>query len=462
MSTQSLKFTKSALSNLIKSGLCLTVKDTEITGLKFTIGPKRKSFVFEKRIVGSKKAAVTIRLGSFPAISVEEARIEAYRLANLCEQGIDPRKPRQSCQKDSPVVLQVLIERFFKEKAEKKETTLQQYRDIFAYLPQEWLALHWDEITSEMIAQQFHKIRVSRKARCWKMISLFNNLFNTCSPLFKYHDGQKMMKSNPIPEVRAILKSVKPHIPKRPVVPVHLLGKTIAYLEDLRLGGELMPRYQKSPGPRTFSELLLLAFFTGFRLNELQSLKWSWVDLERGFITLPRSDTKNGRGHVAPLSSYPWQMLQEINEQRGSVSSYVFPSVKTNGKMKTNYSNFNQRLSEALGTQISPHTVRRTFASIAHEIDISILAIKRMLNHHYVGGVTGGYVVKSFNPEKQRANFQSVCDYILDRRAEYLGESREPTISDQVKALRELECLASRLGLDLETALSLISKQKAA
>ena len=462
MSTQSLKFTKSALSNLIKSGLCLTVKDTEITGLKFTIGPKRKCFVFEKRILGSKKAAVTIRLGSFPAVSVEEARIEAYRLANLCEQGIDPRKPRQKQQTGSAVTFQALGDRFFLEKAGKAKGTLQQYRDLYGYLPKEWHTLIWDEITPEMIVEQFHKIRVRRPSRCWKVIKLINTMFTTCSPLFKFSDGEKMLKNNPVPEVRAMLKSVAPHIPKRPVIPAHLLGKTVAYLEDFQRGGDLLKVYRDNPGTKIFSELLLMAFFTAFRLNELKSLKWSWVDLEQGVITLPSSNTKNRRGHVVPLASYPWQMLQRIADERKGSSPYVFPSYRTQKKLGSSYCHFTKRLSEALGTQISSHTARRTFASIAHEIEISILAIKRMLNHHYIGGVTGGYVVKSFNPAKQRDHFQKVCDYILDRRAEFLGETRENTDSDQVQALGELEKLASRLGLDLETALELLSKGKKA
>jgi hypothetical protein len=77
-----------------------------------------------------------------------------------------------------------------------------------------------------------------------------------------------------------------------------------------------------------------------------------------------------------------------------------------------------------------------------------------MLNHAYVGGVTGGYIVAGFNPSKGRANFQKVCDYILDRRAEFLGENR-PNACPRARneALSKLKRYAVELGLDPKTAL---------
>lgn len=72
-----------------------------------------------------------------------------------------------------------------------------------------------------------------------------------------------------------------------------------------------------------------------------------------------------------------------------------------------------------------------------------------MLNHTFQGGITGGYVIPGFNPAKERANFQKVCDYILLRRAEYLGEvKRKSEEVDKQQAMEKLRKYASELGLD--------------
>ena len=464
MATTTIKFTKTALTGLIKSGVRLTVNDTEIVGLKFKIGTKRSSFIFEKRISGSHAAAVRITIGSFPAISVDEARVEAYRLANLCERGIDPRAPRKKISTGSPDVdLQTLIDKFFEVKTDISPRTKKNYETLLGYFPDEWLSMSWNDITPEMIANHFHLIGTRvRSCQRWLMVMILSNIYNTCSPFFKDADGQRIMRHNPIPEVKDLLKSVKRPKPKQPVIPAALLGKAVIALEKIRSGSSPWNKSKVTKGYKIYSELVLLGLFCGFRSIELFNLRWSDVDLKRGTITLPDYRTKNRKGHTVILSTYPARMLAEIAGERKRKGGYVFSHHKNPEKKITRNLRFNKGLSKYLGQHFSLHATRRTFASIAHDADVNTLSVKRMLNHHYKGDVTSKYIKKDFNPGKELKHFQVVCDYILDRRAESLGETRENTASDQVQALGELERLASRLGLDLETALELLSKGKKA
>jgi len=56
--------------------------------------------------------------------------------------------------------------------------------------------------------------------------------------------------------------------------------------------------------------------------------------------------------------------------------------------------------------------------------------------------------VRGFNPDKERANIQKVCDYIRDRRAEYLGEAcKKEDGLDIPKAIEKLKRFALELGL---------------
>jgi len=85
MAIQAIRFNKSNLTARVHHNKFEVVRDVEISGLKFKAGAKRSVFYFEKRISGKTAPAITITLGAFPAVSVEEARQEARRLANLCE-----------------------------------------------------------------------------------------------------------------------------------------------------------------------------------------------------------------------------------------------------------------------------------------------------------------------------------------------------------------------------------------
>lgn len=91
MVTKAIRFNKTSISSFVQGEAYITLKDTVVFGLKFMVGKRRSVFQFEKRISGHKGAPITITIGAFPAISDGRAKQEAYRLAGLCERGIDPR-----------------------------------------------------------------------------------------------------------------------------------------------------------------------------------------------------------------------------------------------------------------------------------------------------------------------------------------------------------------------------------
>ena len=472
MTLRAVRFNKTILVALMREGKNHVIRDTVAAGLKFRVGPKRSVFLFEKRISGIKGAPITITIGAFPMVTIEQARQLARKLANLCERGIDPRKHRD--EQDSRVIpLNLAIEKFFELKNDIAKRTIKDYQSIInAYFVKSWMDVDIRTISAEMLVEQFYVVRLRAQKRCWDYLKVFNNIWNTCAPYFRDKNQNRLLVHNPIPEARNMLKSIPRHQPKRLVIPENELGKFVVTLEGLRKSDRPLEQHEGDTvpwGTARMSEMCLLALFTAFRFAEVQHLKWEYVDLDHGIIRLPGkvkdgSDfdgTKNHKDHWIPLSSYPWDLLREIHRTSDLRSAYVFSRQRDVSLPIGRHERAFRFISKKAGFHYSPHASRRTFASVANEAGLGFLTVKRMLNHSYVGGVTGGYIVPGFNPAKERENFQKVCDYILDRRAEYLGiQSRDHGTDDIREAVVKIRRYAKELNVDLIEVLEVLKSEE--
>ncbi|CAM2011590.1 integrase arm-type DNA-binding domain-containing protein [Acanthopleuribacter pedis] len=466
-----IRFNKTILSNFVREGEPVTIKDREVVGLKFNVRKKRSSFVFEKRVSGSKGSPVKITIGAFPAVSIDEARQLARYYANQCERGIDPReelKNRKASDFQIDIRLKTVVIRFFELKTDLSPRTLRSYRyQVKYHFPKSWQDLDITQITPEMLVEQFFEVRKTARDGCFKFLSLFSNVWNTCSPFFKGVNGEWLLQKNPVPYAQLMLKHVKPDEQQRQFIPLCHLGRFFVTVERWAEG-----RIAKVPNTimtRRYCTLVFLCLFTGMRGLEARCLRWEYVDLAQGLIHLPGEvkgatkyfrGTKNKQDHLIPLSSFVWDLLRKIHGERTTLSPYVFPGIHSVHKPFSSHGTGAKLLREISGLDFGLHACRRTFASIADDVGVDFLKLKRSLNHAFKGGVTGGYINPGFNPERRREIFQKVCDYILRCKAEHLGEiCRSQGGYSKEDALAELERFALQLGLYPEEALRLLAER---
>ena len=151
---------------------------------------------------------------------------------------------------------------------------------------------------------------------------------------------------------------------------------------------------------------MLLLLFTGLRRTEGMTLKWDAVDLTERTLLL--SDTKNKEPLKLPLSDFVYGMLKERQEL--ATSPYVFPGDGEYGHLIEPRKQM-RKVTKASGVSFTLHDLRRTFITAAEGLDISIYAIKRLVNHKMTGDVTAGYVVP--DAERLRVPMQQITDYLL-------------------------------------------------
>ncbi len=150
-----------------------------------------------------------------------------------------------------------------------------------------------------------------------------------------------------------------------------------------------------------------LAILTGLRKTELFSLRWTNVDLEQGFITLPQ--TKSGKVQYAPLNEEAKALLRDFPSWK--YSAWVFPN-KTMGSQLDSY-NFYGRIfrpavKKAKLEGVTWHTLRHTFASRLAMNGQSDSTIAALLRH------SGTALVQRYahlSPTHLRAAVEGVASY---------------------------------------------------
>jgi integrase len=163
-------------------------------------------------------------------------------------------------------------------------------------------------------------------------------------------------------------------------------------------------------------------------MSEGLDLKWVDVhmddpDPDRHYFQL--HNTKNSSDFSVPISIPVSGALKSRKAAR--VSEWVFASFKNKGEHLTNPRKQWAKVSDWLGTKVTNHTMRRTFASAADLCGIPLETRARMLNHK-TGSMTETYVINSVAALAPR--FQDVADMIFKEPIHHLDRMEQPLEDD--------------------------------
>ncbi|NDE85993.1 MAG: DUF4102 domain-containing protein [Gammaproteobacteria bacterium] len=114
---------------------------------------------------------------------------------------------------------------------------------------------------------------------------------------------------------------------------------------------------------------------TGWRSGEVLGLRWSELDLDRRTARL--TDTKTGRS-IRPLSTRACAVLRSLPK----LSTYVFPASRGEGRM-TGFPKIWARIMKinSVSVEITPHTIRHSYASLASDLGYSEATIAVLIGH---------------------------------------------------------------------------------
>jgi integrase len=143
---------------------------------------------------------------------------------------------------------------------------------------------------------------------------------------------------------------------------------------EYRTLGRALRQADKRAWPPGVAAARFLAL-TGWRSGEALNLKWFDVDLAARTAVLP--GTKTGRS-MRPLSTAACDVLRKLPR----IGDLVFPSSRGGGPMPKLAKHWARIIKlAALSADVSPHTLRHSFASTAADLGYSDLTIAALLGH---------------------------------------------------------------------------------
>lgn len=180
------------------------------------------------------------------------------------------------------------------------------------------------------------------------------------------------------------------------------------------LGAALRKAETESIWPAAVAASRFLAF-TGWRSGEALGLRWNEVDLARRTATL--ADTKTGRS-VRPLSSTACDVLRSLTRS----GDLVFPATRGDGRM-AGFPKLWARIARLgkLAADVTPHTLRHSFASMAGDLGYSEPTIAALVGHK-------GLTITSRYIHAADAVLLAAADAVANKTAELMGEAKRSAV----------------------------------
>ena len=375
-----MRLTKKAMESIPVTGQRQIFFDDDLPGLAIRVSEiGRISFYFVYRY-GKGRAAIKrwLNIGVFPSMTPEQARQKVKSLAAEVVMGGDPVKDAKDAKNSSTVA--DLAGLFFEQHVEAKLKAASQrlYRGIINnHILPNLGKLKIEAVTHKEVARLHHALREA-PYMANRTAAVLSKFFNWCEV-----NGYRERHSNPADGLEKFKEQKRMEFLQ--TSDLEKIGQALISLEAIG---------QVSPLSAAAIRLLLL---TGARLEEVLSLKWSYIDLKMALANLPDSKTGFKVLHLPAPAVEILQNLPRFNNE------YVFASEESSSghlsSLRRPWTAICER-AQLKGWRI--HDLRHAFASAAVNSGASLPFIGKLLGHTNAS-TTARYAHVAENPAHKLA-----------------------------------------------------------
>src|SRR5262245_9220519 len=247
-------------------------------------------------------------IGDVRYLDEAEAKAEAKRLwARVMLDRADPQAAKEAARRAAKITFKKTVEEYLQDSVHRlRPKTLIKYRhQLTGYYFKPLHDLPLDEITREDVRQQLESHRPSMAL----------TLGMTLSGLFNWAIEKERLASNPVKP------SDLPKAKSRDRVLSDDEIRTIWLAMELRSAWAELPsrsgRQGGTPPVAGYSHMIQLLFLTGCRSDEIGSLTWEEVDLEKKTLAIPGTRTKTHEPLYLPLTDTAVRILKCVKRRPG-------------------------------------------------------------------------------------------------------------------------------------------------
>ena len=429
-----LNFTKGAIEQIPTPKKRTKYRDhggpKSIRGLHLHVGTTGgKVFYYRKKLDGR---LIDVRLGDFPSLSVENARAKATTSAKvIVSDEVNPNEAKRE-KKSGEMTFKEAFDRYMEHACQRRnkplrDSTASNYHRYFnqhfgagddaKQTSPHWANVPLSTITPEQVTGWYNRAADASITSANSAVAVGRAVFTHTIKSVRKADRSPVYHFNPFADVE----------------------QEQAAPRTTRILSDQLPDWFKAVNElknQTTRDYLMTLLLTGMRRREASTLTWDRIDFTHGTVTIGEriqrggkrekgSDnrTKSGNVLVLPLSDYLLSMFSRRRDE--SISKWVFPSPNSRAgyilEPKTSIAAIHTRS----GIKCSPHGLRRTFATLAHDkAGVPFLQVKRLMNHSQGRDVTEQHYLNETEIEDLRQHMQAITDMMLS-----YGQQRQASVT---------------------------------
>ncbi|MGH8292764.1 MAG: tyrosine-type recombinase/integrase [Gammaproteobacteria bacterium] len=366
-------------------------------GLRLLVDPrggKLWRFDYRRPITGKRNS---LSLGTYPEVSLKQARTKREALHKLLTDGADPAGQR---------------------KAERNGNA-----DDFAAIASEWLTKNsprWKPSHADKISRRIEKnvtpwlgakpvtsitaqdvLGVLRRIDSRGARETAHRVHQIIAQIMRYAVATGRASVDPTPTLRGAIPPAK--------------QEHFASITDPDRIGELLRAIDSYTGYYVTRAALQLAPLTFVRPGELRQAEWSEFDLDAAEWRIPAARMKMGALHIVPLARQAVAILHDLQPLTGS-GRLVFPSLRTRERpMSENTVNAALRRLGYSKDEMTGHGFRSMASTLLNEQGWQPDVIERQLAHAERNAVRAAYNYAEHVPERRKM-MQAWADYLSSLR----------------------------------------------
>ncbi len=360
-------------------------------GLYIEIRPNgSKLWRLQYRYEGRQKL---LSMGSYPTVTLKQARGKRDDAKKLLADGIDPSAARKAA------------------KAAESDTFLAVAKEWYANQEKVWRPSYREKITryidkhlapwlgSRPIAgiEPPELLEALRHIEGRGHHETAHTAHQVAGRIFAYGIATGRCRRNPANDIRGALAPAK--------------TKNFASIHDPKEIGALLRAIDGYSGDFVTRQALRLLPLVFVRPGELRNAVWDEIDLDEALWKIPAERMKMARPHLIPLSRQSVYILEETH-QLTSTADYVFPSIRSRGRpISENTLNAALRRLGYTKDQMTAHGFRSMASTRLHEMGWNPQAIERQLAHVERNSVKAAYNHAEHLEERKRM-MQAWADYL--------------------------------------------------